>query len=273
MKTYILLDGSNYCFHRFHSLLNWWKMSHPTSTLTTEEIVETEEYIEKYKKTFVDNLKNMKKRLKVKENVEMYIGKDCKRENIWRLEHYMNYKTTRKSTPEIKYFFEMIYRENLFIKGGVTQILQHEHLEADDCIAITTKYLLQQPDTQMIYIISSDKDFLQLSCSQVKIYDLSFKEISKERNAEKELFLKIVLGDKSDNICPIIKKCGNKKAEKYYEDNEIWENLLNENSTVRENYEKNRLLIDFNYIPLNYVTEFTNTIATIATITTSISTI
>ena len=36
------------------------------------------------------------------------------------------------------------------------------------------------------------------------------------------LFYKIVLGDKSDNILPIFKKCGPKTCEKYYENQELF---------------------------------------------------
>ena len=44
-------------------------------------------------------------------------------------------------------FFKMVYEDNLFIEGGAQTILQHPKLEADDCIAISTKYLLNTYST------------------------------------------------------------------------------------------------------------------------------
>ena len=28
-KTFIFVDGSYYCFYRYHSLLTWWKNAYP----------------------------------------------------------------------------------------------------------------------------------------------------------------------------------------------------------------------------------------------------
>ena len=59
--------------------------------------------------------------------------------------------------------FKMAYEEKLFEEGGIKAILQHPKLEADDCIAISVKYVLEKYPKCKIYIITSDKDYLQLA--------------------------------------------------------------------------------------------------------------
>jgi len=64
------------------------------------------------------------------------------------------------------------------------------------------------------------------------------------------------LGDKSDNILPIFKKCGPKTCEKYYLNKELFLNTLLKEEGAREKYQLNKKLIDFNEIPENLVKEF-----------------
>ena len=96
-------------------------------------------------------------------------------------------------------------------------------------------------------------DYLQLAKSNVKIYDLKFKDITESKrcfkNPEKDLFCKIVAGDKSDNINAIFPKCGIKTAEKYFNNKELFQTKLMEYPEAQSLYEINRRIIDFEYIP------------------------
>ena len=60
-------------------------------------------------------------------------------------------------------FFKMAYEEELFQKGGAIKILKHPHLEADDCIAISVKYVLEKYPQSKIYIITSFFDNINLN--------------------------------------------------------------------------------------------------------------
>ena len=70
------------------------------------------------------------------------------------------------------------------------------------------------------------------------------------------LFCKILMGDSSDNIGGIMKKCGIKTAQKYNDNPELFNDLLDNNPEIREKYEFNRTLMDFNCIPQNLIDEF-----------------
>ena len=150
-------------------------------------------------------------------------------------------------------FFKMAYEDNLFEKGGVKLRLSYDTLEADDCIAIAAKYILDKWEDANIWIIASDMDYLQIASDRVKIYTLKYKDITESKNcfknAEKDLFCKIVAGDKSDCIPSVFKKCGIKTAEKYWNDKVSFQAKLESDLEAVAQYELNKKIIDFNNIP------------------------
>ena len=203
--SFLFIDGSYFCFYRYHSIMRWWK-------------------------------------------------------NIWRNDFYDNYKGTRVNDPGFMggKLFKMAYDENLFQQGGARAILSHPKLEADDCVAISVKHVLKTYPNATINIITSDKDYLQLAGPNVKIFNLVFKNISELTlggSAEADLFCKIVMGDTSDNITSVLRKCGPKTALKCYNDKTYFnERMQSENA--HDKFALNQKIIDFNYIPQNLVDEF-----------------
>ena len=267
-QTFIFIDGSYFCFYRYHSLLTWWKNAYPEELDVLKDPYQNEKFVEKFKKTFVDTVQKIPKRLNLDktERPIIIVGKDCKRANIWRNELFPNYKGTRANGAEDGFmggpFFEMVYKDNMFIQGGARSILKHPKLEADDCIAITVKHLLQTYTTCNIYIITSDKDYLQLAEERVHLYNLAFKKLTEQKSctgsASCDLFCKIVTGDPSDNIPSVFPKCGPKTALKYFANRDLFETKLQESELFQKQYELNRKIIDFNYIPEELVNEFMN---------------
>ena len=70
------------------------------------------------------------------------------------------------------------------------------------------------------------------------------------------MFVKILTGDKSDNIKGVFKKCGPKTACKYFDNRELFEEKLNSVEGAMEIYELNKKIIDFNEIPEELVKNF-----------------
>ena len=151
-------------------------------------------------------------------------------------------------------------------QGGVKAILKHPHLEADDCIAISVKYLLQKYPQVRIFIITSDKDYLQLVEPRVKLFDLGFKNLAQQKsstgNPKSDLFCKIVMGDPSDNISSVLSKCGPKTALKCYQDREYFEARMKKEDAYAK-FEINQKMVDFNYIPQELQNEFFQSIAVV----------
>ena len=262
--TFIFVDGSYYNFYRYFALMQWWKNAYPDEPL--DDPYQNEKFVEKFKKTFVDNLLQMPKKLKIDKNINpiMIIGKDCKRENIWRNEIFEKYKATRANGSEDGFmggpFFKMAYADEMFQKGGAKAILKHPKLEADDCIAISVKHLLNKYPDCHIYIITSDRDYLQLNASNVDLYNLAYKNIAENKsstgNSKDDLEIKIIMGDISDNIPSIFPKCGPKTAQKCIEDPEFFKKKMADNQEYYKQYELNKKLVDFNNIPQELINEF-----------------
>ena len=266
-KTFIFIDGSYFCFYRYHSLLTWWKNAYPEIILDDPFL--NEQFVAKFRKIFVDHVQNLRKNLGISKEIKptIIVGRDCKRENIWRNELFPHYKATRANGKEDGFmggpFFKMVYQDNLFIEGGAKAILSHPTLEADDCIALSVKHVLNKYPCCDVYIITSDKDYLQLAEPRVHIYNLGFKKITDQKSstgsADCDLFCKIVMGDISDNIPSVFPKCGPKTALKYYEDQAAFQTRLQSSETFIAQYNTNKKIVDFNEIPVLLKNElFTN---------------
>jgi 5'-3' exonuclease len=156
-------------------------------------------------------------------------------------------------------FFKMAYEDELFQKGGAKAILKHPRLEADDCIALSVKHLVNKYPECQIYIITSDRDYLQLNAHNVKIFNLAFKNIAEKSstgNAKDDLEIKIIMGDVSDNIPSVFPKCGPKTAQKCVEDPKFFKKKMAESADYSAQYKLNKTLVDFDSIPEELVNEF-----------------
>ena len=187
--TFIFIDGSYFNFYRYHSQLTWWKNAFPELLDEIKDPFQNTQFVEKFRKTFVEHIGKIAKNLKLDKHIVpiILVGKDCKRENIWRMNLFPDYKGTRDNSPESGFmggpFFKMVYEDDLFIKGGAKYILKHPHLEADDCIAISVKQVIQLHPTASIYIITSDKDYLQIAEPRVQLYNLAYKKLTDQKSS------------------------------------------------------------------------------------------
>lgn len=260
---YVFIDGSYFCFYRFYALIAWWKNAHPETPL--ENPIETPEFVDKYRSTFIDNLKTIVKKTKrglpKGTEIKMYVAKDCPRNTIWRMPLYPEYKSNRdvKRNYDIGAFFKLTYAEKLFSQGGCIDVISYPELEADDCIAIAVKQL--SADSQ-ITIITSDADYLQLSTPNISIMDLRFKPVALGKkwsgDSDTDLFCKILTGDPSDGIPAAFPKCGMKTALKCYTDKEFLQKQLVRYPQAEANIDRNRKLISFSCIPSHLIEGFSN---------------
>lgn len=257
---YLLLDTSYVIFYRYYALLQWWKMAKKDEELGDPN--QNPEFIEKFEKTFLNCINIIKKKLKIhKEEVCVIAAKDCPRTEIWRNQVYTDYKANRVQDDTFMGgpFFKKVYTEKLLEKSGVNYIFRHKQLEADDVIAIMKTYIQNVDLNATIYIITNDQDYLQLIDEKTIIYNLKFKLLNSTKKSYKDpkidLFCKIILGDRSDNIPPLFAKCGIKTLEKYINNQELFETDLDKYD-VRDRYLFNKKMIDFNEIPQALVEAF-----------------
>jgi len=266
IMRFILIDGSYFVFYRYHALKKWWSYAGKSAGGAVECSPNSEEFMDKFRKIFVSSIQSLPKTVGIskKENNKdppiIMVGKDCPRADIWRTKLHPTYKDGRANDSEIGAAFSIVYKEDLFTKGGSKAMLYDPSLEADDCIAITSKYIVDTYPDAEVWIITSDMDYLQVASDRIRLFTANGKDLTNKKDAwndpKKDLFCKIVSGDKSDNISGIFPRCGMKTAGKYYDDPELFQKKLNETPGSDELYRFNKTMIDFNNIPQEYVERF-----------------
>lgn len=173
--------------------------------------------------------------------------------SIWRKEIWSGYKAKRKeardkSTVDYEAFFKVLDTIISQMKDTFTNmhILKVPECEADDIIAILTQEKFKQ--SERVTIVSTDKDFIQLLMQRnVQLYNPIKKQFVKSINPKKDLQIKILMGDTSDNIPSVKRGTGPKKAEKIM--NEGLDIYLDSCQDIKDAYERNRSIIDFSLIP------------------------
>lgn len=265
MNNYILIDTSYLIFYRYFALRKWWTFANKDIPIEQEDNSLNPAFYEKFKKVFLDCIKNIKKNLKLtRSNCKVVLALDCPRDKIWRNQIYSEYKSSRVCQDNVGNIFKFVYNNNLLYEIGADLVINQDKLEADDVV-----YLVKQEidnynkkndnNEYMITIITGDHDYLQLLHENTCLLDLRFKNLASKKDVfcepDKNLFYKIVLGDKSDNIKPIFKKCSKRLVEEYYLNPDKFKTQLELENCVN-NYNINKTLIDFNCIPDKLKQEF-----------------
>ena len=198
----------------------------------------------------------------------------CDGRKYWRKEFFEYYKGMRKSNREKSdldwgLIFDTLSEMRTDIaKYFPYKVLHIDRAEADDIIAVITKYaqdnlLIQQglvEEPQKILILSSDKDFKQLqlyptvkqwSPMQRKYVTATQKEIIEYKIEH------IVKGDAGDGVPNILSKddvfmigerqkpMSAKRLQEFFENGFI----ACKNDEERRNWQRNATLVDFDFIP------------------------
>lgn len=197
---------------------------------------------------------------------EVFLCVDSK-EN-WRKKIYQEYKANRKEQREASEdidwnaFFNAFREFTEEVKAVFPfYVLQIKYMEADDIAALLAKHYQKYEKI----IITSDGDYLQLlKYNNVKIWDPIKMDWKKSDNPQRDLQVKIIMGDKGDNIPSIAPRTGKVTAEKYADNpellNEVFANNIpaftKEDGTIitigdecKERFKLNTALIDLSKIP------------------------
>ena len=244
-KSYLFIDLSYFIFHTYYAKKKYFEyMKEPL-----EDLINNEKFLSLFS-NFDSKICLIIKKLKLPKNTIVIYGKDCKRTEIWRNELYPNYKKSRKTDDQIKDFFIYTYKNII----STLNVLENENCEADDVIAVSTRHIIKTEPYSKVNIITGDHDYLQLlENDNINIYDLKLKSLRLKSTGDCkiDLMLKILMGDTSDNILPIHKKLGIKTALKYVENPEKLKEKCSD-ETIKNTFELNKTLIDFNNIPDKY---------------------
>ena len=240
----ILMYDSGYLLHyRWHATKRWISFQNDSDDWSDQI------KLEYFKDHLEKQVKKLQKKLKVQPQNTIFCM-DSRTRDVWRTKLFTDYKGEREhaegSFPSeiFSVYYETISKlgTKVFVDG----------LEADDIAALIVKRIRQHCNKTPITIITSDADYIQL-----KKYQL----ITLQNGADKELkmlhedpdvckWVKILMGDKSDNISPAIPKCGPKRALSVASDPVKLDEAIKKYNTEIVN---NRRLVDFDMIPEEYV--------------------
>lgn len=262
----VLVDGSYFIFRRFFATLKWYKFRDPD--VRSDTCMGVEEFRNAILKHTLADIQDLRKRWAVQpegkrrasrkdwEDVSVWFAVDCHRAEIWRSALVPDYKGTRERNAMMDPgCFQALYE----LLRDQLPLLEVDGLEADDIIALTHRRLRDRGYTGKIVCITNDNDYLQLLDEHTELYNLEKKDLRQRScgDPRKDLLVKILVGDKSDNIRPVREKLTEKRVKDLLPlaEEEILQALtLNGDEMAR--FELNRKLIDFGHIPTDLVEKY-----------------
>lgn len=246
----LFIDTSYYIFYKYFSTLSWVKRK--DDKVDVANILNHALFMNHFKRGFESGVVDLSTRHKVPLENVIFV-KDCPRDHIWRMKFFPQYKASREEKKEgfNKDIFKYVYSIMIpWMKDRyMCKEVEAECLEADDIIAISVDQLRTLHPLCRTVVISNDNDFVQLYGKNVELYNMQHKNVYERiQSPSRYLDMKIIMGDKSDNIPPIMRKCGDKTAEKILQDEEFKKKILQKKEVERQLH-MNKMLIDFAFIP------------------------
>ena len=251
----LLIDTSYFIFYRYYAVFNWYKLSQGRM-IDVPNILQDEQFMSKYDKLFVENMEKLRKKHGIP-HCNVIFAKDCMRENIWRFKYFAEYKKSREERLStfngdiFKYCYSTLL-PRIEEQLGV-QSCEYPCAEADDIIAIFTRKIHRDHPSVDIVIITNDNDYLQLIDEKTKLINMKNIDLSERLMYDPQTYLKIkiIMGDKSDNIPSVFQKCGEKRALALAQNEEELADKLDKSPEHKTRYELNKLLIDMTQVPTN----------------------
>ena len=262
----ILVDTSYTTFHRFFATIRWFSFSNKDifkehKDDNTFDWSQEPLFIEKYTKMYLEAIINLVGK-NIYLNSIVIFCQDAPQDTLWRHEFAECYKGNRVDLsekynfkPTFKYTYDTLIPKIIKENKNIYSMLIPK-MEADDLIALSAKYIKYKRPNKITYIISGDNDFLQLGHDKLYIADYKKDNLIHltKIEAREALRMKIVSGDCSDNIPSIFidQKINNKIKKLVRENKEEMKKFLAENEKSKNQYNKNKKIISFKYIPKHF---------------------
>jgi 5'-3' exonuclease len=256
---YVVVDMGYLLFYRLTATMR--DMSHQRKDDATPTTVDSEDTLvgmfSSHLRSQLDKLKKKygnKKHLKASGTnaVRFIFCKDDHKCNLWRTKFYPAYKANRAEADDLVHRLQDVVHGICEEYGRVIFV---DELEADDIAALVVRHIRSKNHEtgvkSPIVLVTSDRDYLQLCCDElVTIIDGTGKEV-KGINAKIDLMMKILMGDKSDNIPAVCKGMGKKTAESVamMSEEERTEYLQKKGGNCIRQCIVNEKLVDLSFIP------------------------
>ena len=257
ISTLLCIDVSYVLFYRINALRTWHKHQHKEDA-TIETLCS-----EVFKNKLIERIHTTLRQLcKTHRADAVLCGYDGHKN--WRKQEYTAYKKGRKHDSGVLELFqfgaEHIANEPLSLPCSVHH-MHHEALEADDFIHFATRKCCAETTNTRVVIIANDHDYLPLlGHPNVRLFSLRATNnelhlpintvTDTQMTGDEYLQYKILVGDKSDNIAAVFRRCGKKTAMKLVADEQkLKEQFEKGGEVAKANYQHNRRLIDNRCVP------------------------
>jgi 5'-3' exonuclease len=278
-KILVAVDASNFSYACAHAATKRWEKNysdeaitvlqspHTTDQSNLPDLLNFNTYRSVLNKVVQEKLEmvntivksNHPEEVHAATGIDVFFAMDDKISNNFRRTLYPEYKLQRKSqklryntSTILNYILNVIFKE-LNVEGALGyKLVKVDGCECDDIIAtLMTHYT----DYMCRIIISSDRDFLQLT--NVYQYNVWGERVARIiANASDDeltpgdfILWKIIRGDISDNIKSVFPKYGDKKSLNLVNNRDELKRMLNESNDATERFKLNMSLIDFRRIP------------------------
>lgn len=262
MSVLLVIDGGYYTCFRFFATVRWWTCAHKGK----DPADEIETFKTAFGTRFVQSLDDFLRKMNITPYMVVFAC-DAKVGELWRTELYPDYKKGRTTLSKHGEIARACFDKS-FVKSLCDQrqmrMISHPRLEADDCVFLLSSYLntaLQAPTN--ITVLTNDNDYLQLPTEKISLINLKGENIRSRSLGDPylDLRVKILSGDKSDNIPPVHSRCGPKTALKiitnpYYRQAQRDKLSDEQLKKADQRANLNQTLIDFNSIPSALSDEF-----------------
>ena len=238
----MLIDMGYLLFYRFHATMKNLKFKGEKDA--SEDVV-----TEHFEKHLHEQLKRLHKKYKT-----LIFCKDTPQAMVWRKDVYPEYKATRgMATDMIRNLKDKMYK----IVSEYGPVLGIDRLEADDIVYMSLQDVVKVVDEKTrVFILANDRDYLQtIQKDTIHLVDAGLRKINGTGSSENDVMMKILMGDKSDNIPSICAGVGKKTAEKLAADPVARADFINKRK-CQDNFDRNETLIRFTKIPDTYVEQF-----------------
>lgn len=245
VRHWLFVDVSYVIFFRYHALRSWYRHAQVDGVAPKEEklLLREPQFAVKLGRRIEETLHQLGRTYAPERTVLCFDG--CRN---WRKTFYPEYKRTRSRVEGFGALFAMCAeRMRAQCCAPAMVELEHPELEADDIVHFLSHAVRGGDAASRITIIANDRDYVPLlALSGVEIRDLKKKEVGCPPSIPLPHFLlvKILAGDKSDNIPPVFPGCGPKTALKLAADPTRLRAKLSENDAHRVNFERNSRLVD-----------------------------
>lgn len=251
----LIIDLSYAIFFKFYAIKSYLKISQREDI---ELSLSDDTFKDMYVRTFKETIHKLCRKFKPK---KLILAMDCPRCNIWRTAIMPTYKDRKKLADFDERTFPLIINEvvpllkkellDFKFRRKVIPIevhsIQHARAEADDLVYIYARHA--HCDEEKV-IITGDNDYLQLLDDKTEIYDLKLKPLRDKSlgSNDKDILLKVLGGDPSDNIAKLMTK---KKAIEYINETSIQD--IYKTFESNDKFKNNMNMVNMNNIPKDII--------------------